>query len=110
MSEYAVKKALAKGFSQRIGVEDNKIYETKVDKWRLLKAAEHRNRDLEKQRQDAEEEVAKRNDKAKSDGMKKFASMRGAKDDDFLGKVNGSEKQEGITFSTEGIPLAFKKV
>jgi hypothetical protein len=48
MSEYAVKKAIAKGFSQRIGVAAQQEYEKKVDKYRLLKAAEHRNRDIEK--------------------------------------------------------------
>jgi hypothetical protein len=42
--------------------------------------------------------------------MKKFSSMRGAKDDDFLARVNGNEKQEGLTFSQDGVPLAYRKV
>jgi hypothetical protein len=47
MTEHYIKKAIAKGFSKRINVSDYNEYEAKVDKFRLLKAAEHRNRDLD---------------------------------------------------------------
>jgi hypothetical protein len=36
--------------------------------------------------------------------------MRGTDKADFLEKVNGNEKQEGLTFTQDGMPLAYKKV
>jgi len=42
--------------------------------------------------------------------MKKFASMRGADKEDFLEKINAPEKVDGLTFSQDGVPLAYRKV